>query len=444
MLPLCRQSSNNLATTGYPIWGSITGDRSTRIMPREFSRLLLSRLRHMDCSQLLVEKIDAIAKHWVEAVRQDTQIASADDLPRSAIRDHLPDVLMAMATVLSRSQDSDVESIVHRSLEHGVLRAAQGFAPTEIAREYRLLRQVIFSTLEPHLLEGSVRDVLRVCRLVDATIDEAIAQCFKSYVDERLRELQQLHSSAELTNQELTRLLQANQNNVSQLAHELKNPLNSIIGYSELILRSSRKNLEVQDTVPHIQHIERVLRNGRQLLCLINDTLEISRYEAGKMKLHPVPTDVCSLINDVVEMLKPLASAKALNIEVDCKHAPEKVLTDPLRLQQIITNLLSNAIRYTEAGTIQLTCQMRSHNQYLITVSDSGVGIAPEDQARIFDPFFRASHSNIQVPDSTGLGLAIVSQLVKLMQGEIKLVSQVGVGSTFNVILPLEVQESPS
>ncbi|HEY9668564.1 MAG TPA: HAMP domain-containing sensor histidine kinase [Coleofasciculaceae cyanobacterium] len=444
MLPLCRQSSNNSATTGYPIWGSTTSDRSTRIRPTGFSRLLFSRLRHMDCSQLLVEKIDAIAKNWVEAVRLDKQILSADDLSHSAIRDHVPDVLMGMATILSQSQDSDIESIIHRSLEHGILRAAQGFAPTEIAREYRLLRQVIFSTLEPHLLEGKARDVMQVYRLVDASIDEAIAQCFKSYVDERLREFQQLQAQAELTNQELTRLLKANQNNLSQLAHELKNPLNSIIGYSELILRSSRKNSEVQDTVPHIQHIERVLRNGRQLLSLINDTLEISRYEAGKMTLHPVPTDVCSLINDVVEMLKPLASAKALKMGVDCDRAPEKVLTDPLRLQQIITNLLSNAIRYTEAGTIQLTCQMRSHNQYSITVSDSGVGIAPEDQARIFDPFFRASNSDIQVPDSTGLGLAIVSQLVKLMQGEIELVSQVGLGSTFCVILPLEVNESTS
>src|SRR4028118_854540 len=295
----------------------------------------------MNFSQLLAEKIDAIAKNWVEAVRLDRQISSANDLPGSAIRDHLPDVLMAMATVLSQSQDTDIQSIVQNSLEHGVLRAEQGFAPTEIAREYRLLRQVIFSTLEADLLEGTVREVMRVYNAIDATIDEAIAQCFKSYVDERLQELQQLQSQAELTNQELTRLLKANQENVSQLAHELKNPLNSIIGYSELILRSSRKNAEVGDTVPHMEHIERVIRNGRQLLRLINDTLEISRYEAGKMKLQPVPTDVRSLIKDVFEMLQPLAAVKELQMVLNCEQAPEKVLTDPLRLQQVVTNLRS-------------------------------------------------------------------------------------------------------
>ncbi|HEY9301678.1 MAG TPA: HAMP domain-containing sensor histidine kinase, partial [Phormidium sp.] len=294
------------------------------------------------------------------------------------------------------------------------------------------------------LLDSTVREVIRVYDVINATIDEAIAQCFKSYVEERLRELQQLQSQAELTNQELTRLVKENQENVSQLAHELKNPLNSIIGYSELILRSSRRTPEVQDSVPHLEHIERVVRNGRQLLRLINDTLEISRYEAGKMKLNPEPTDVRSLIDDVFKMLEPLAAAKDLQLVVNCEQAPEKVLTDPLRLQQIVTNLLSNAIRYTPSGTVQLTCQMPSDNQWSIAVRDTGVGIALEDQSRIFDPFFRAGNSDTQVPDSTGLGLAIVSQLVKLMQGEIELVSQVGVGSTFTVILPLQVKTPAS
>ena len=402
----------------------------------------------MDFSQLLVEKIDAIAKNWVEAVRLDRQISSTDDLPRSAIQNHIPDVLKAMATVLSQSQENDIQSIVENSLHHGVLRAEQGFAPTEIAREYRLLRQTIFSTLEADLLEGTVPEVMRAYNVIDATIDEAIAQCFKSYVEERLQELQQVQSQVELTNQELTRLVKANQDNLSQLAHELKNPLNSIIGYSELMLRSSRKNVEVQDNFPNLEHIERVLRNSRHLLRLINDTLEISRYSAGKIELHPELIDVRSLINNVVEMLEPLAAAKQLQMVVNCDsasadssaaRAPEKVPTDPLRLQQIVTNLLSNAIRYTETGSVQLTCQMLSDNRWSIAVTDTGIGIAPEDQARVFDPFFQAGTSD-RIPDSTGLGLAIVAQLVKLMQGKIELISEVGVGSTFTVILPLEVK----
>ncbi|KAF3886841.1 MULTISPECIES: sensor histidine kinase [Nostocales] len=400
----------------------------------------------MNFSQLLDEKIESIVQNWVEAVCLDRQISSTDNLTHSAIRNHLPDVLKAMATVLSQSQDSDIESIVQNSLEHGVLRAAQGFTPPEIAREYRLLRQIIFSTLEADLVNGTVREVMRVHRAIDETIDEAIGQCFKSYVEERLQELQQLQSQAELTNQELTRLVKANQENLSQLAHELKNPLTSIIGYSELILRSSQKNIQPEGTLSHLEHIERVLRNGRQLLRLINDALEMSRYQAGKMQLHPVPTDVCSCIDDMVKMLEPLASAKDLQIIVDCNLAPvdrsnsdipKTVVVDPLRLQQIVTNLLSNAIRYTESGSIKLRCSMLPDDRWCLSVSDTGVGIAPEDQMRIFDPFFRAESSVSHLVDGTGLGLAIVSQLVKLMQGKIELISQIGAGSTFSVILPV-------
>jgi signal transduction histidine kinase len=390
-------------------------------------------------SEVLVEKTETVIEQWVEAVRQDREIESANDLPRPAIENHLSHVLSAMATVLSHTQESEIQPIVKASLYHGMLRAEQGFDPAEVAREYRLLRQVIFSVLEANLLTGTPAEAIRAVRLIDAVIDEAIAQCFKSYVDERLRELQQLQNQLTRTNQELTRLLRANQDSLSVLAHELKTPLNSIIGYSELFLRHQGRS-DGKDNLPKLEHIERVLRNGRQLLRLVNDTLELSRADCGKIQLHLMPTDVRSLINSVIEVLEPLAFSKELELLVDCSLAPEKVLTDPLRLQQIVTNLVSNAIRYTQHGKIQLTCQMLSQNQWAIAVSDTGRGIAPDDQARIFEPFFRVGSSEQSyLPESTGLGLAIVSRLVKLLQGKIELVSQLGVGSTFTVIFPLEI-----
>jgi hypothetical protein len=393
-------------------------------------------------SELLVEKTETVIDQWVEAVRQDRQIESANDLARPAIENHLSHVLSAMATVLSHTQESEIQPIVKASLYHGVLRAEQGFDPAEVAREYRLLRQVIFSVLEANLLTGTPAEAIRAVRLIDAVIDEAIAQCFKSYVDERLRELQQLQNQLTRTNQELTRLLRANQDSLSVLAHELKTPLNSIIGYSELFLRHQGRS-DGKDNLPKLEHIERVLRNGRQLLRLVNDTLELSRADCGKIQLHLMPTDVRSLINSVIEVLEPLAFSKELELLVDCSLGPEKVLTDPLRLQQIVTNLVSNAIRYTQHGKIQLTCQMLSENQWAIAISDTGRGIAPDDQDRIFEPFFRVGSSEQSyLPESTGLGLAIVSRLVKLLQGKIELVSQLGVGSTFTVIFPLEIKSS--
>lgn len=394
-----------------------------------------------DFSKLLVDKTELILEQWVEAVRQDSCIESADELPRPAIENHLSHVLSAMATVLSQSQDSQIKPIVQASLHHGVLRAEQGFDPAEVAREYRLLRQVIFSVLEANLLTGTVAEGIRAVQLIDIVIDEAIGQCFTSYVDERLRELQQLQIQLARTNQELTRLVRANQDNISVLAHELKTPLNSIIGYSELFLRHQRRSSEQKDSLPKLEHIERVLRNGRQLLRLVNDTLELSRADNAQMPLRLMQTDVKSLIDSVVEVLEPMALTKDLEMVIDYSFSPTHVLTDSLRLQQIVTNLLSNAIRYTQQGKIQLTCQVLNDNQWELVVSDTGQGIASEDQKRIFEPFFRVgSKQQSYLPESTGLGLAIVARLVKLLQGKIELVSQLEVGSRFTVTLPLKVK----
>ncbi len=394
----------------------------------------------MDFSQVLAEKTDTILDKWIAAVRKDRQIESADDLSYIAVKDHIPDVLRAMVTVLSKSQDNDVESIVAASFQHGVIRAEQGFDPAEIAREYHLLRTVIFDALQPDLLSGTPVEIIRSIRLIDAILDEAIARCFKSYVEERLRELHQLQLSLTLHNDQLTRLISVNQEYISQLAHELKHPLTSIIGYSDLFLRQQRK-IEIKDNNTNLEHIERVLRNGRQLLHLINDVLELSRHDAGQIKLQIAPTDVRELINNVCEMLEPLAAGKNLKVIVDCDRAPKELITDPFQCQQIITNLISNAIRYTESGTIIIMCQVLENQRCAIAVSDTGVGIAPENQAQIFEPYFRVSSSDRPyLPDSTGLGLAIVCRLVKLLEGEINLVSEVGVGSTFTVTLPLQME----
>ncbi|MBD2530422.1 HAMP domain-containing histidine kinase [Nostoc flagelliforme FACHB-838] len=395
----------------------------------------------MDFSQVLAEKTHTILDKWILAVRKDRRIESADDLSYTAVKDHIPDVLKAMVTVLSKTQDNDIESIVTASFQHGAIRAEQGFDPAEIAREYHLLRTVIFDALQVDLLGGTPVEIIRSIRLIDAIIDEAIARCFKSYVEERLRELQQLQASLTLHNEELTRLISANQEYLSQLAHELKHPLTSIIGYSDLFLRQQGRKADIKEKYTNLEHIERVLRNGRQLLHLINDVLELSRYEAGQIKIQLVPTDVRELIDNVCQMLEPLAVGKNLQIVVDCDRAPGKLITDSFQLQQIITNLISNAIRYTESGTIITICQVLDNQRWAIAVSDTGVGIALENQAQIFEPYFRVSSSDRPyLPDSTGLGLAIVSRLVKLLQGQINLVSEVGVGSTFTVIFPLEVK----
>ena len=395
-----------------------------------------------DFSQTLLNKIDAIIEDWVEAVRQDREIESAHELTYKAVLDDLPSVLHSIVTILSEPEENNQSLLVKDSLEHGALRAKQGYDPEEMAREYRVLRQVIFSNLEAELINGSAKEVLRVVRAIDISVDEVIANCFKSYTEQRLEELQQIQSQLKLTNQELTRLVQTHQDNLSYLAHELKNPLTSIIGYSDLFLRLQQKNIQQKDSAVNIQQIERVLRSGRSLLHLINDALEVSRYKAGKMKLSLAATDVCAVIDSVIEILEPMAKEKGLELAISCALSSDPVITDSLRLQQVLTNLISNAIRYTETGTVKVLCQMLSDQQLAIAISDTGIGITLENQIHIFEPYYRGSKDGKYAPDSTGLGLTIVSQLVQLLQGEIKLVSEVGSGSTFTVILPLQCNTS--
>ncbi|MEG4109287.1 HAMP domain-containing sensor histidine kinase [Microcoleus sp. S13_C5] len=393
-----------------------------------------------DFSLALQDRIDIIIQNWIEAVRSDDQLETAKELTYNGVRDSVPMVLQAIVTMLSQSQESDIRTLVEKSLEHGTLRAKQGYDAEEIAREYRLLRWVIFDALEPELFKASAREVSRAYRLIDTALDEVIAKCFQTFTQERFQELKDLQNQLQLTNQELTRLVRANQENLSHLAHELKTPLTSIIGYSDLFLRQQQNYSEIKGSVPNIGHIDRVLNSGRLLLRLINDTLEISRYESGQIKLQLAAISLPEVLNNVVEIIEPLAKAKGLEIAVECHLSDDKVVTDCLRLQQIITNLTSNAIRYTTAGTITIKSELLPDKYWTVTVSDTGIGIAPEDCERIFQPYFRADNSLISgIPDSTGLGLAIVARLVKLLQGKIELVSQVGVGSSFTVIFPLEL-----
>lgn len=399
----------------------------------------------MDFSQILLEKNQLIIDRWVASVYEDSEIEATKELTFKAVRDSLPEVLQALATVLSESEANDLQTLVKASLKHGSIRAEQGFEPAEIAQEYRLLRSAVFATLEPDLLQGSPAELLRAVRLIDAVIDEAIARCFDSYTQGRLLELKQLQNQLNLTNQELTRLVRASRDNISQLAHELKTPLTSIIGYADLFLRQQRdREPNIKDNTANFESIERVLRSGRLLLHLINDALEISRYDAGKMKLQLIPTNPRELIDSVLEIVDPLIREKGLSLIVDCDRAPLAVITDPLRVQQILTNLLSNAIRYTETGTIRLDCWTPSELEWIIAITDSGIGISVEDQKQIFDPYFQAyKDSGFQKMEGTGLGLTIVSRIVKLMQGEIQVSSQPGQGSTFRVILPQEMLLPP-
>lgn len=394
-----------------------------------------------DASQLLAANIDTIKELWMDAVRKDQRIQSSADLPDTALGNSLPMLLDGMVKALAHSHDESYEIVVNASLEHGTHRAKEGYNSAEIAWEYKILRRTIFSVLEPELVHGSPEEIIRTLRMIDAVLDEAISQCYTSYVEERVKELEQVRSQLILTNKELTRLLRSSKDSLAYMAHELKTPLTSIIGYTDLFIRQHQKPIDTDPRLPSLRNIERVLQNGRLLLRLVNDGLEFCRYEAGNIKLNFASVDVKLLVKEIIEIIEPLAQAKNLQLKIDCDRAPAEVVTDSFRLQQILTNLLSNAVRYTDTGYVQLECLIQPDNKWSFVVTDTGIGIAAEDKSRIFEPFGLAfTNKNPENRGSTGLGLAIVARLVNLLQGEIKVDSEVGVGSTFTVTLPLKIQ----
>ncbi|MBD1823106.1 sensor histidine kinase [Cyanobacteria bacterium FACHB-DQ100] len=391
-----------------------------------------------DFSQLLKDNIDRIKQNWADAVGNDRHIRSAATINRTAIEDHIEDVLIAMAITMSQTAADDDETVAKASISHGVLRAAQGFDPSEIAQEYHLLRKTIFDCLRTELLTGTSEEIFRAVMVIDTVIDLAISKCFKSYVAERLDELEQVRSQLSMTVTELKRLARSSEDNLSILAHELKTPLTSIIGYADLFLRQSRQE-QARDSIASLEHVEKVLRGGRRLLRLINDALDLSRYEAGKMQVIPEVIDLPALIQAVLEVIQPLANDRGLQLITELDQAPAEVITDPYRLQQVIVNLVSNAVRYTEFGSVTITSRTLANDRWAISVTDTGIGIDPEDQIRLFAPFERVG--TMRSPDSTGLGLAIVARLVELLKGNIYLSSQPQEGSTFTVIFPLEIQD---
>ena len=420
-----------------------------------------------DLGKALLSKVDDIVEAWVDEVRSDMKVQSDRGMTYEAIHNGLPQVLAAVATLLTSAFADEEVELEESALEHGEVRAEQGFDIAEVVHEYRVLRDVLITALEPDLKTGSVSEVLKAVRKINDVLDSVVIISMKRYVERKLALLDQMHGQLLLTNQELLRLVQTHKESVSHLAHELKNPLNSIIAFSSILLSKQRQQLtQVPTQSMEMQQIERILNNGRQLLRLINNTLEVSRSGSEQASLNIEQVAVAELIKTVIEAFEPSVQEKPITLKWDCSLAPETVSIDGLRLQQILSNLVSNAIRYTSEGSVEVTCYTKGGlaasdlagsdlagsglrgGFWAIAVRDTGKGISPEQQTRIFEPYFRVGEEEDYLPDSSGLGLAVVSKLVGLFRGKIEVESALGQGATFTVILPLSIEtlsvEQPS
>ena len=224
---------------------------------------------------------------------------------------------------------------------------------------------------------------------------------------------------------------------LSRMSHELRTPLNAILGFSQL-LGMDELNTDQQEAV------EQINRGGRHLLELINEVLDISRIDSGQMALSSEPVFVSDVIDEVLDLMGPLVNARKLLVTFPPVGAfNEHVLADRQRLKQVLLNLVSNAIKYNrDEGQVSLSCAVQPDGMFAITVSDTGIGVAPGEINRLFAPFDRMGAENTDV-EGTGVGLALSLALVRAMGGRLEVESALGVGSSFTVLLPLVEAAEP-
>jgi len=286
-------------------------------------------------------------------------------------------------------------------------------------------------------LKRRVHSVLRVYNAELAARQAAMKlEVTNALLLKRNQELEQNRRKIEAQNRQLLEAAKLKSEFVATISHELRTPMNSILGFSQVLTRQSHGKLSSYQ----LNMVQRILTNAEHLMSLISDLLDFSKAEAGRIELQYCDLDLSQLVAGIVlDMDKP-AKDKGLDLTLDDQLQAPILSGDSTRIRQIMVNLLCNAIKFTHEGGIQVSLrelQRDNHQDWVeIQVSDSGIGIAPEAQSLIFDTFRQVNQSDTRDEGGTGLGLAIVQALVTLMQGKIEVESEIGEGARFTVTLP--------
>ena len=225
---------------------------------------------------------------------------------------------------------------------------------------------------------------------------------------------------------------------IANMSHELRTPLTAIIGFAQLAqMKSPNQTLPPDCAIA----FERILLNGKHLLTLIDEVLDIAKIEAGRMKLHPDHFEVADLAQDAFNELQSLAIQKGLDYRLNISEHLPFAFTDPVRVRQVMINLLSNAIKFTEKGLVEVSLMAHGEREFRFIVRDTGIGIDETAIKFIFERFRQADGAMTRVAGGTGLGLSIVKQIVELLGGRIEVASLPGEGSEFIVTLPLSLSD---
>jgi CheY-like chemotaxis protein/signal transduction histidine kinase/CHASE3 domain sensor protein len=245
-------------------------------------------------------------------------------------------------------------------------------------------------------------------------------------------DLEQANAAVRLKARELEQASRYKSDFLANMSHELRTPLNSSLILAKLLADNPHENL----TEDQVKYARTIQSSGKDLLNLINDILDLSKIEAGHVDIRPETVAIEGLTNNLRQLFQPLASDKKLKLVIDvAADVPQTIDTDQQKLEQVLKNLLSNAIKFTETGHVDLRITKNSNGGVVFSVSDTGIGIATENQQTVFDAFHQADGTISRKFGGTGLGLSISRELVRLLGGTIQLESQLGQGSTFKFSL---------
>jgi signal transduction histidine kinase len=217
------------------------------------------------------------------------------------------------------------------------------------------------------------------------------------------------------------------------MSHELRTPLNAVIGFSEVLLERMFGEVNPKQE----EYLQDILSSGKHLLSLINDILDLSKIEAGRMELEAQPFDLPSALDNALTLIKERAARNSIALDVHVDPRIGEILADERKIKQVLLNLLSNAVKFTpEGGKITMSAVMNG-TSVEISVADTGIGIAAEDQEKVFEEFRQVGDDYARKREGTGLGLALARRLVELHGGTLSLQSELGKGSTFTFTIPV-------
>ena len=287
--------------------------------------------------------------------------------------------------------------------------------------------------IEPNSLAKAISNAIRVCQAEQAVdLANQRLRASNELLVSKNQELERQQEQIKLQNVQLQESYKLKSEFLATMSHELRTPMNAIMGFSQLLLRQYPDPLSAQQQ----NLVERIFNNSKNLLDMINEMLDFSKIEAGKLEINPQQFDLNYLLKLTVEELRSLALQKNLTLTTTIELKNRFMVQDANFVKRALVNLLSNAFKFTEAGEIKVAVWETDNSTIAIAVSDTGVGISPEDSDKIFQAFRQADQTFTRQHSGTGLGLAITDSLIKMMGGTVSLDSKLGSGSTFTIEIP--------